>query len=130
MGYGKCGRILADRLCKLSCHVTVVSSCWEELAQAALSAEEALELRMFLSHADGYDFIFNTIPAMILTKEVLMHIHPQTQILDIASSPGGVDFAAAKERNIRAVHLPGLPGRYAPLSSARAILASIQRSST
>lgn len=130
LGYGKCGRILADRLCKLSCHVTVVSSCWEELAQAALSAEEALELRMFLSHPDGYDFIFNTIPAMILTKEVLMHIHPQTQILDIASSPGGVDFAAAKERNIRAVHLPGLPGRYAPLSSARAILASIQRSST
>ena len=125
LGYGKCGRILTDDLKRMFCYVTAVSACEEELAQAALSADEALELHSFFSRIGEYDFIFNTIPAVILTKEALVHVNPRTQILDIASAPGGVDFAAAKELNISAVYCPGLPGRYAPLSSARAILKCI-----
>ena len=121
LGYGKCGRILTDDLKRMFCYVTVVSSCKEELAQAVLSADDTLDLSSFFTHIGEYDFIFNTIPAIILTKETLTHVNPQTRILDIASAPGGVDFAAAKELHIPAVFCPGLPGKYAPLSSARAI---------
>ena len=57
-------------------------------------------------------------------------VSPDTVILDIASSPGGVDFAAAKELSVTAAACPGLPGKYAPLSSAQAILACIKRIKT
>lgn len=127
LGFGKCGRILTDDLKRMFCYVTAVSSCREELAQAALSADEALDLKSFFAHIGEYDFIFNTIPAVILTKEALMHADPRTAILDIASSPGGVDFAAAEELQIQAVFCPGLPGKYAPLSSARAIQKCIRK---
>ena len=34
---------------------------------------------------------------------------------------GGVDLEAAKARGLRAVHVPGIPGRTAPVTAARAI---------
>lgn len=121
LGYGKCGRILTNDLKRMFCYVTAVSACEEELAQAVLSVDEAVDLNSFFAHIGDYDFIFNTIPALVLTKEILMQVNPQVRILDIASAPGGVDFSAAKELSIHAASYPGLPGKYAPLSSARAI---------
>lgn len=127
LGYGKCGRILTDDLKRMFCYVTAVSSCKEELAQAALSADDAMDLKEFFTCIGEYYFIFNTIPSVILTKDILVHVNPQTRILDIASAPGGVDYAAAKELNIPAILCPGLPGKYAPLSSAQAILRCIEK---
>lgn len=127
LGYGKCGRILTDDLKRMFCYVTAVSSCKEELAQAALSADDAMDLKEFFTCIGEYHFIFNTIPSVILTKDILAHVNPQTRILDIASAPGGVDYAAAKELNIPAILCPGLPGKYAPLSSAQAILRCIEK---
>ncbi len=127
LGYGKCGRILTDGLKRMFCYVTAVSSCKEELAQAALSADDAMDLKEFFACIGEYHFIFNTIPSVILTKDILAHVNPQTRILDIASAPGGVDYAAAKELNIPAILCPGLPGKYAPLSSAQAILRCIEK---
>ncbi len=127
LGYGKCGRILTDDLKRMFCYVTAVSSCKEELAQAALSADDAMDLKEFFTCIGEYHFIFNTIPSVILTKDILVHVNPQTRILDIASAPGGVDYAAAKELNIPAILCPGLPGKYAPLSSAQAILRCIEK---
>ena len=73
-----------------------------------------------------YDFIFNTIPALVLTAPLLKKMKPQVTIIDIASAPGGVDFAAASELNLCARLAPGLPGKYAPASSARAIKETIE----
>ncbi len=39
-----------------------------------------------------YDFIFNTVPAPVLTKERLQGVKPEVCIIDIASRPGGTDF--------------------------------------
>ena len=98
----------------------------KETAQAAVFADEALSLDQFFSKIDAYDFIFNTIPAVILTNDVLARTNPAVTILDIASEPGGVDFAAAKELSRSARKCPSLPGKYAPLSSARALYNSIK----
>lgn len=45
-------------------------------------------------------------------------------IIDLASVPGGVDFAAAKDKGIEAVWALSLPGKYAP-ESAGAIIADV-----
>ena len=48
-------------------------------------------------------------------------------ILDMASAPGGVDYEACKELGISAALLPGLPGKYAPASSAEILAEKIER---
>ncbi len=127
LGYGICGQTLTDKLCRLFCRVTVATDPAGERAQAAVFSEETMDLRMFLARIGSFDFIFNTIPSLILTKEALARTKPGATILDIASAPGGVDFAAAKELSVNAAACPSLPGKYAPLSSARAIRNSIQK---
>ena len=46
-------------------------------------------------------------------------------ILDLASGAGGVDYAAARKMGVQAVKLPGLPGKYAPYTSAQIIADTI-----
>ena len=64
------------------------------------------------------DFIFNTIPSLVLDTALANQVQENAAVIDIASAPGGVDFQALERRNIRARLCPGLPGRYSPLSSA------------
>ena len=69
----------------------------------------------------GYDLIVNTIPAQVLDRRRLGWVSPGAFLLDLASAPGGVDQAAAKERGLRVLQAPGLPGRTAPVTAAAAI---------
>ena len=72
-----------------------------------------------------YDFIFNTIPSRILLEPQLQRLGSNTVILDIASSPGGVDYQASEKLGIPAFLCPGLPGKYAPKSSAEAMAETV-----
>ncbi|MNN74440.1 Dipicolinate synthase subunit A [compost metagenome] len=60
------------------------------------------------------DLIFNTIPSMIITAEVLSRIPKHCVIIDLASAPGGCDFRYAEQQGIKAILAPGLPGAVAP----------------
>ena len=62
------------------------------------------------------DFIFNTIPSLVLDAALANQVQENAAVIDIASAPGGVDFQALERRNIRARLCPGLPGRCSPLS--------------
>lgn len=122
LGYGRCGSVLTRLLKSLFCRV-FVSEKDETRAAAAFVLADGIVAEDELTDALGnVDFIFNTVPETILSEERLRHIGKNTWILDIASAPGGVDYRAAKALSVNAVLLPGLPGRYAPASSA-AILA-------
>lgn len=127
LGYGKCGCTLASYLKGMFCRVHVFSEQDEERARASLVADGAGDLGVFEESAGGYDFVFNTIPARVVDAGILMKMKPSVTIVDIASAPGGVDFAAAQEQGLDAVLCPGLPGRYAPSSSAGAIKEVIER---
>jgi dipicolinate synthase subunit A len=71
------------------------------------------------------DVIFNTVPSMVLTAEMLENVSPEAVIIDIASAPGGTDFHAANRLMIKAVLAPGLPGRVAPKTAGRILAATI-----
>lgn len=127
LGYGKCGKTIANYLKGMFCHVTVVMRSERKLAEGAVMMDEAMDFEAFANRIEEYDFIFNTIPQVLLTRKVLEKVKSSALILDIASFPGGVDFAAAKELGIKAVFAPGLPGKYAPCSSAKALKASMNK---
>lgn len=121
VGFGKCGEVLAHKLQGLDCHVWV--STRDELAKAKAYACGYEE---HASYA-GYDFIFNTAPALVLTSSVIDQLRKDTVIIDIASKPGGCDFNYCIQKGITAKHCPGLPGKYSPKTSAEIIFEQITK---
>lgn len=65
--------------------------------------------------------VFNTIPEMILDKEMLEFVENDCIIIDLASKPGGVDVDAAKDLGIKVISALGLPGKVAPVTAAMVI---------
>lgn len=122
MGYGRCGSVLAQRLAGLGCHVTVSARDIIKIAQAETCGYDILKPETDLS---CFRFLFNTIPASVVNADMLARLSPDVTIIDIASAPGGCDFAYCRKHEISAYLCPGLPAKYAPKSSAEIIFRHI-----
>lgn len=118
LGYGVCARILADKLRGLSANVTVCARAATARAQAASMGYRVTDFDGLNNRLRNSEFIFNTVPAKVLTERQLIQIPYDAIIIDIASAPGGIDWAAATRLERKALHCLGLPGHYAPKSSA------------
>ncbi len=70
------------------------------------------------------DLCINTVPAPIITAEVLVEMPLHALIIDLASKPGGTDFQFAEKRGVKALLAPGLPGIVAPKTAGQ-ILAKV-----
>ena len=118
LGYGRCAKTLGEKLKGLCDHIDIAARSPLALSQARTSSFGAIALSDISDYISQYDYIFNTIPAMVLDRELLEQTKNEVVIIDIASAPGGVDFAAAKELTRNARLSLGLPGKYAPKASA------------
>lgn len=121
LGFGRVGKLTAHRMGALGAKVTVCAQGYADLAWAAAYGHETMWLEKLGGELGGYDLIVNTIPAQVLDRRRLAWVHPGAFLLDLASVPGGVDQAAAKELGLRVLQAPGLPGRTAPVTAAAAI---------
>jgi len=119
LGFGRCGTILAKTLQALGAEVTVAVSRKEVLAWIEAFKMNPLQLDRLAEEVYRADIIFNTIPAPVLNAEVLYRTNKSTLIVDIATHPSGVDFILAERLNIKAISLPGLPGKVAPKTAAK-----------
>jgi len=124
-GNGRIGRLLAERLRALGAHVAVSARSYSGLAWIAAEGCEALRTDQLAGELGRFDLIFNTIPALIFDAVLLRKLREDCYLLDLASAPGGVDWAAAAALGRRVESAPGLPGRIAPRSAAAAIRDSI-----
>ena len=123
IGYGKCGRTLAGYLQNMFCRTMVWEKDREKAAQAKAAGLKILEERELPRALTLPAFLFQTAPCVVLKKDLLKYIRKDTCIIDIASLPGGLDYPAAKDLGLSPLHLPGIPGKYAPKASGE-ILAS------
>jgi dipicolinate synthase subunit A len=124
IGLGRCGMTLARMLKGLDSKVYVYARNKVNLARAfemGFKPVTSDELDLILPKMD---FIFNTAPSLVLPKEKLDKCLNCEVIVDIASAPGGVDFDYAKDKGIKALLAPGLPGIVAPKTAAK-ILAEV-----
>ena len=125
IGYGRLGRALAPRLAGLGAKVSVAARKYADLAWAegfGFGTEHTGELKGWLC---GYDLVVNTAPALVLGKEELEELKPECVVIDLASLPGGVDFAAAKALGVKAVQALSLPGKVAPATAAAYLRSTI-----
>lgn len=130
LGYGRVARALALRLTLLGGRVTVAARSAAQRAEARGAGCEARPLDALADLLPGADTVLNTIPALVLPGPLLEQLPPGALVVDLASRPGGVDFAAAQRLGIRAEAALGLPGRYAPQTAgalvAQAVLHLLQ----
>ena len=84
---------------------------WEEKTWGEIARQDPAQLEKAAAQADC---VVNTAPALVVTRGVLEALQPGTLVVDLASEPGGTDFAAARALGVRAMHALSLPARFAP----------------
>ena len=119
LGYGNCGNVLAFKLKNLDSKTTIACRNPYQGACAISVGINYIDLKSIPEHINNFRFIFNTIPSKILNKQLLDKVNPHATIIDIASSPGGIDLEYAKMINLNAVNIPGIPGKVSAISSAK-----------
>ena len=126
-GYGNCGKAIAKKLRGLGARVTVLARRREVRKQAKEDGFYAVDFAFGPEEAMGAAMLVNTVPAPVVTRVIIKELPRDAYILDIASKPGGTDFACAKEFGIRADLVLGIPGKYAPKESAYILERSMDR---
>lgn len=126
IGYGKCGKVLAQKVKALNSHVTICARKETVRSEADAYGYTTIDFESLTTKLPTYDYIYNTIPTVILTKERLLSISRDTTIIDIASAPGGIDYHAVEELRLNATLYLGIPGKIAPKASAQILVNKIQ----
>ena len=127
-GFGRVAKALIHLLLAMGASVTVVARKEADIKAAEalgcktvhLTGKEALK-----ELSTGQSAIFNTVPHWLFSEEILSEMSTDTLIIDLASSPGGVDVNAASLHGIRVIWALSLPGKYAPVTAGEIIAESV-----
>ncbi len=125
LGFGRIGSRMAAALHALGADVTVAARDVADRARAEMLGCHSLTYAALQETAGLFDVVCNTVPAKVLTADVLKGMQPETLILDLASKPGGVDWEAAQELGRRVVWALSLPGKTAPVTAGEIIATTI-----
>ena len=124
-GFGPVGQALGVRLAALGAQVTVAARRPAQRALAESFSLRAVDLARLEQAAPAFDTVVNTIPAPVLTEAVLAALWPGSLIVDLASKPGGTDFAAARRLGHRAIHALSLFTACAPETAGEALARTV-----
>ncbi len=119
LGFGRTGFTMAKTLQGLGATVKVGVRKPEHFARAWEMGFQPFYTKDLYPEVGNIDLLFNTIPTMIVTAQVITNIPHRALIIDLASKPGGTDFRFAEKRGIKAMLAPGLPGIVAPKTAGR-----------
>ena len=121
-GFGRIGKILAYMLKSQGANITIfarkdIDRAWSNIIgyKAIRISDDCVKKLHDLKF--DYDIIFNTIPKQVMDEEFISKINNNALIIDLASSPYGIDDALVKKYKLNYYHEPGIPGRYAPKSA-------------
>lgn len=125
LGFGKVAKALAYKLKGLSAEITCAARRSSDLAWIETLGYEVQDINKLGKNLEKYDIIFNTVPQIILTENEIRCIKKEALIVDLASKPGGVDQEKVKQMGLKYVWALALPGKVAPLASAKYIKQAI-----
>ena len=121
LGFGRVGKIVANKFSKMSAIVTCAARKVSDLAWIKAYGYNSLNINDMLYDLKEFDIIINTVPQTILKEKELKHVDSEALLIDLASSPGGIDGKMATGMGLNFIWALALPGRIAPSSSAKFI---------
>ncbi|TNJ66161.1 dipicolinate synthase subunit DpsA [Paenibacillus hemerocallicola] len=127
LGLGRTGLTMARTLQGLGAKVSVGIRRAEHFARAWEMGFTPFYLGELSHEVANIDLLFNTIPTMIVTAQIIANMPHRAVIIDLASRPGGTDFRFAEKRGVKAMLAPGLPGIVAPKTAGRIIANTVSQ---
>lgn len=121
LGLGRTGMTLARTLQGMGAKIKAGVRREDSFARAFEMGFKPFYMPDLARQSGNIDLLFNTIPSMIVTAQVIAQLPLSACIIDLASKPGGTDFRFAEKRGIKALLAPGLPGIVAPKTAGRII---------
>lgn len=118
LGFGRIGKVLANKMKALSAKVTCTARKPEDIAWIQAYGYQANNSNELGENLSEYDIIINTVPHLIVTAERLQYVKQECLLIDLASKPGGMDQEAIKQKKLKYIWALGLPGKVAPVTSA------------
>ena len=125
IGYGRIGKMLAERLRAMGAHVSVSARKPGDMAYVRAMGCKSLNSTELSGRLGGFDTVINTVPSLILNKELLTQLPPEVLLMDLASRPGGIDFEAAADMGLNVIWALGLPAETAPVTAGRIIMETV-----
>ena len=125
-GYGRIARFLSRLLAAHGARVTVAARRESDRVLAEAERMKAVHIREMAEVLPEADAVFNTVPQRVFGEEALSLIRPGVVYMELASSPYGADIELAKDMGLNVQLEQGLPGRYFPVSAAKAILHAVE----
>lgn len=124
-GFGYCGKAIANALRDMGAVVSVAVRNHKLKKNIIDDGFDYLDFNV-LSCSNLYDFkyIYNTVPSLVITNEVIDKLCSSVMIFDIASKPGGVDFDYCGKKGIFAKLVLGIPGKEFPKEAGELIAMS------
>ena len=127
LGFGRIGKILAKMLHGIGAEVYCEARKQQDIAWIQVYGYEAIHLNEVNNYLGNFDFIFNTIPYLILDKSNLKLVKKECILIDLASKPGGIDFEEANRLHLKTDWALALPGEVAPKTAASYIYKIIKK---
>lgn len=118
LGFGRIGKVLAKKLQGLSANVTCAARKQDDFAWINAYGYNSININEMGKELEQFDIIFNTVPHLILTKEKIAFLNKKCVLIELASSPGGIDRKEAENHKIKIVDALALPGKVAPITTA------------
>lgn len=125
LGYGRIGKALHKILNGYGADVTICSRSNESKTAAVFNKAKHIYFDELKSKSN-YDFVINTVPHIVLTKQELKALNKNTIILDLASFPGGVDTLVADSLGIKVLSGKGMPSKYTAKTAGYIIGETVQ----
>lgn len=121
IGFGRIGKILSNKLKLLGANVTCSARKKTDLAWIEAYGYNKINTYSIENNLQQFDIIINTVPHIILNKELLYKINKNTLLMELASKPGGFDLEAVEMLGLNYLPALGLPGKVAAKSTANYI---------
>ena len=118
VGQGNIGSVLTRTLIALGAKVTVAARNPVQRAAAYSMGAAGISTDEMLANASRFDMIMSTVPAPIVTAQVIDQLPDHALVMDLSAPPGGCDLDYAEQSGRPAVWARAL-GRRAPITVGR-----------
>lgn len=124
-GFGRIGKLLSRTLQALGAEVTISARKLSDFAWCRALGFQTVHTAELAQVLPVQQIVFNTVPSVLFDEVLLDRLAEETLLIDLASAPGGVDFAYAKERGKRVRQALALPTKVAPRTAGEIICKTI-----
>lgn len=115
VGQGNIGTVLTRSLLALGADVTVAARNPVQRANAHALGANTIGIDELKEQAVGFDILVSTVPAAVVSTDIIDTLNTDTLLVDISAPPGSIDLDYARSRGIRAVWARAM-GRRAPVT--------------